>query len=61
LLIQLRYVHRTLSLIADILYPSIPSSTAPVPHGESLSNPIPPVVSLPEGESVSLTARDEVC
>jgi len=51
---------QNLSLIADMLYPSIPSSTAPLPHGEDLSNPIPPVVSLSEGESVSLTARDEV-
>jgi len=44
-----------------MLYQRIPSSTAPVPNGEDVSNPIPPVVSLSDGESVSLTARDEFC
>jgi hypothetical protein len=44
-----------------MLYPRTPSSTALVPNGEDVSNSIPPVVSLSEGESVSLTARDEFC
>jgi hypothetical protein len=42
-------------------YPSTPTSTAPVPQGEDLSNPLPPEVSLSQGESVSSTARDECC
>jgi hypothetical protein len=42
-------------------YPSTPTSTAPVPQSEDLSNPITPAVSLSQGESVSSTARDECC